>query len=188
MKKETIIKSIAIVFVGLFACTTVAVAARTAVFLANVQQTTVVGSCNSGTTASSTLFDIPNPFSSGSSTIMWFNLSGTQGATTTDIVVGTSTTSFVSQSATGVVATSTLKETYLGASVIATGTAFSLTAGATFSFNPGTYINNVLMVLGPTEHLLGMSTSTYGTARNGGTTTPTIQVPASCTYKAIIVQ
>lgn len=143
----------------------------------------VTGTC---ATASTTLFAIANPYSA-TSTATSIVLFGTQGATTTDMVVGTSTTAFVSGAATNV---STVNANFLALTSVATSTQFYFVSGDTkYSFNEGTttttggvpMVNQAKITLAPGESLVGYSTSTWSGSGNGNASIPSI--PTSCTYK-----
>lgn len=135
------------------------------------------------TGASSTVIAI-GPFTA-SSTITQLMLSGTQGATTSDIVVGTSTTPYVN-AGTG---TSTLAENVMGLFSVTNATQFFSIIGTTLgsskgytSASGGTYKTNAGIGIGVGDYLLVFSTSTNPT-NNGGTSATAVSVPASLTLK-----
>lgn len=146
---------------------------------------TAVGTCS---TASSTLFAVNPFFGQATSTVTFANIQGTQGATTTDILVGTSTTP--SAGPTVAVATSSVNRSLFGMMGVATSSNFDSYAGITAGDNgytvpsSGTYqASAVSIIVAPTEYVLGFSTSTNGGIRNGGTGATQVGVPSSCTYK-----
>lgn len=153
---------------------------------------TSVGACS---TASSTLFAVQNPFNgtngfANGTTTAYITLYGNQGATTTDILVGTSTVSAVAASG----ATSTLAETLVGAFGVPTSSPFYISSGNTNVFprasaltgSTNLYVNNSEIVVGVSQYLLGFSTSTYlGGANTGGNGAGQVSTPASCTYKIV---
>ncbi len=131
------------------------------------------GNCN---TASSTLFAVQSP-SGATSTASIIRVSGTGTTTAMDILIGTSTSPYMS---TGF-STSTLSENVLGVSAIASGAQFYSVAGQTIgpgtgynSASGGPYVTRAQVVVGPTEYLKGISTSTAPTA--GGA------IPSACFY------
>lgn len=140
------------------------------------------GSCS---TASSTIFAVQNPWSA-TSTVEYVSLVGTEGATTTDILVATSTTN---APATGLNSTSTLGANVINLAAITNGTNFSTLAGFTIGPGkgyaspksiPGSTSVGEFMV-GPSEYVLGFSTSTG--SGNGGLASNQLSIPASCTYE-----
>lgn len=141
------------------------------------------GTCS---TASSTVFAIDNPFGA-TSTLIFGNVYGQFGATSTDFVVGTSTAR-----AWPGLATSSASQALIGlASTSANGQFFS-TAGlrsgpGTGYSNPATgpYVTSPGIVVGPNEKILGFSTSTglHGALDGGNANASQLAVPASCTYK-----
>jgi len=156
--------------------------------------------------ATSTIFSIANPFIS-TSTVFAFELSGTMGATTSDIIVSTSTASAplgsVISTTTGTGVTQ-FWPNFLAVINIATSTAFQFTAGATkgVQYNtaylvptsgspfsvPGSSGTSTISVA-PGQFLVGMSTSTYGNdadgGRNGATGSGLTAIPSTCTYKVL---
>lgn len=152
--------------------------------------TYVTGSCNTGT---STLFAILNPFGA-TSTMTYGKISGLQGATTTDILVGTSTTPAPAANAANGVATSSVPAYIFGMFKVTASAKFYSVAGLTFGpaagsgnyHQPsgGTYpTSNARMMLGPNDYILGFSTSTAGGSTNGGVAASTVQIPSSCSYR-----
>lgn len=141
----------------------------------------VVGSCS---TASSTIFSNQNPWSA-TSTVSNFVIYGQVSATTTDIMVGTST----SMSAPGnpVTATTSISAAFFGMSNLTGGSQFFSQAGVTVGPNgnyakpnTGAYpTSNASVVIGPSEYIIGFATSTNLTNGNSATN---IIVPASCSY------
>lgn len=143
--------------------------------------------CSTGT---STIFAI-GPFTA-TSTLTQLIIRGTQGATTTDITIGTSTTPSIS-SGTSNAGTTTLQENLLGIASIATGTPFNAAAGVTMGssrgfnsaagtpFSGSAYRTTALAQFGVGDYILGFSTSTFIGGTTGGTTTATVATPASCT-------
>ena len=147
----------------------------------------VIGPC---ITSSSTIFAFQNPVAA-TSTLTLFNLWGTNGATSTDIVVATSTSQYVPATA----SVSNLGENILGMSTVGTSTQFYSVAGQ--SIGPGTgynsasgasYKTNMYTVLGPNEWVVGFASSTYTSSRAGALGAGLYSIPTSCVYKAIIVQ
>lgn len=143
---------------------------------------TVTGNCN---TASSTLFSLQPP-NNASSTLAFFKVTGTQGATTTDIVVATSSTPYTSGFTQ---ATSTLAENIMGLAGVAANSKFESVAGVLMGSAKGytspkgnTYATNAMVEVGPTDSVIAFSTTTN--VSGGG---PNIAIP-SCTYKAVWYQ
>jgi hypothetical protein len=176
---------VGIYFVGMVS------AARTAVSSPGMQ-IPISGVCNTATT---TLFNIPNPFAGypvSTSTVIFFELYGTNGATTTDIVVGTSTPAGLPISNTFA---SGLKEKLLALTNVATSSQFFAIAGQTlYSQNIGTTtdvrgvsVNQAATItLGPNDSLYGYATSSFTGSGNGGIGALTIPTVSSCFYKGII--
>lgn len=162
-------------------------AERVPILTPGISQIPTVGSCATGTT---TLFAIPNPHAA-TSTVFFGELYGTQGATTTDIVIGTSTAAGISLNNTFA---SGVKENYFALTKVATSSQFFAIAGQT-KYSPEiattTNANGVAVVqansitVGPNEMLFGYSTSTFSGSGNGNTTASTASAPSSCTYKFI---
>lgn len=180
MKIKSLLLIAVILLVG---STGVVLAERTAVITPGIQQLTVVGACfdNNNGVATTSLFAVNPFFGVGTSTVIYGNIYGTNDATTTDIAVGTSTTPalpFNSSSA-------TLKENYMFLSGVSTTSQFFLSAGLTKNISITSGVNAAGVVVGPTEYLLGYSTSTTAGKGNGGLTAGTVPAPASCTYKFI---
>lgn len=155
----------------------VALADRTAVNGGNSIMTSTP--CNA---ASSTLGFIQTPFTGATSTAENITIHGLQGATTTDMLIGTSTQpSWIGG------ATSTVAENVMGLFSVTAGTQFMSMAGAPLgpgtgytSPSGGTYKTNAAIVVGPNEGLLAIATTTNPSSKNG-TTTPTVAAPQSCT-------
>lgn len=133
------------------------------------------------TGASSTVIAL-GPFTA-SSTLTQLFVQGLQGATTTDIVVGTSTVP-------SVFASSTLAENVMGLFSVTNGTQFFSIAGDSLGSskgysNPagGTYKSNSSIGVGVGDYLLIFSTSTTVGVTNGGTGPTQVAVPASITLK-----
>lgn len=170
----------------------IAFAARTAVMTPGISQIPITGTCN---VASTTLFSIANPFAGTSfatSTVIYGEIYGTNGATTTDIVIGTSTAAGLPMTNTF---SSGLKANFLALSSVATSTQFFAIAGEIkYSFAQATTttalgaaaVQQPSIILGPTDVLYGYATSTYAGQGNGNTTAATAPTPSSCTYKFII--
>ena len=145
----------------------------------------VIGTCN---TASSTVFSIATP--AASSTLLYFQITGTQGATTTDFVIATSTVA--SPAYTTTTATSSLNENIMGINVAASAQ-FTSVAGVTLGgdanyTNPANktgFVSNAKVGLAPSTFIIGFSTST-APGGAGGRGAAQVAVPKSCTYKAII--
>lgn len=159
----------------------------------------VGGDCLTNTNlATSTLFAIQNP-AAATSTLIMLHIYGTQGATTTDFVVGTSTTPAPS---TLINATTTFpatgSSTYMGAFAVPTSSAYFLAGNETDNFahdaaitRVSNYTNQAIMTLGPTEYLIGISTSTFGggnAGRNGSLTSGLMGIPSTCHYSAEFVR
>lgn len=152
----------------------------------NVTMQPTIGTCS---TASSTIIAIANPFSA-TSTLYHFEIYGTMGATTSDIVVATSTTQYGGPYAS---ATSSLAENIMGLSAITANAQFFSVAGV--PIGPGTgyknpagaaaYTSNRSVVVGPSEYVLAVSTSTGITGGAGADVTGLRAIPSSCTYKAL---
>lgn len=157
---------------------------------------TLNGQCPTGANATSTIASIANPWAA-TSTLEYFSITGTQGATTTDIVVGTSTSTSVPSGLTNA-GTTTIAENIMGMTTIGTSTQFASLAG--FKLGPGTgytrpdgtapgaanaYLTNAQVMIGPLERVLVFSTSTYFDAQTGATGASQIAVPAACNWTAI---
>lgn len=144
------------------------------------------GNCS---TASSTIFAVQNPFGA-TSTLMLASIYGTEGATTTDILVGTSTTPAPAGLA---VSTSTVGKNIFGMFSVTASSKFFSVAGVTMgpgtgyvSPSGGTYpTSQVRIVVGPNEWIVGFSTSTAPSNGAGGLGVSQLGVPASCVYKFI---
>lgn len=144
----------------------------------------VTGTCN---TASSTIFAISNPFAA-TSTLVFAEIGGTQGATTTDIVVATSTTLYPARA--NATATSSLGANILNLAAISASTQFFATAGATLGSGSGFTnpkgivgsVSQVPIVLGPNETIVAVSSSTALTG-GGGYGATQVSVPSACVYK-----
>lgn len=146
----------------------------------------VTASCGqpSGTIASSTLFAIPNPWNA-TSTLSAVTLQGFNGATTTDFLVGTSTTPAPAGTA---VATSSVSASLIGLFNIAANSQFLTTAGVTLGTkgylppSSGTYPTSVgSVVVGPNDYIVGFATST-NPGGNGGLLGSSV---TSCGYTAV---
>lgn len=134
-------------------------------------------------TASSTVIAL-GPFTA-TSTLTDLFLQGIGGATTTDLLIATSTTP---SPAVALTATSTLGENVMGLAALPATAAFYSTAGDTIGpgkgyTNPagGPYKSVMPVVVGPGEYLLVFSTSTNPTS--GGTGAAQVSVPTSVTLK-----
>ena len=146
------------------------------------------GSFNTGT---STLFAVQNPLAA-TSTVTFAQIQGQNpSATSTDILIATSTTPSPAGLA---VATSSLNENIMGLFNTGAGKQFYSVAGATIGSNVGynnpaggTYRTTGTFVVGPNEYIIGFATSTNPVS-NGGTTTATLGIPTSGSYKFIWVQ
>lgn len=164
--------------VAILAVVTIANAERTSV--SSGSGVMVTTNCAAGT---STLAFIQSPFGAATSTVAMTIIRGTNGATTTDILIGTSTVPSLAIGA----ATSSLNQNVLGLFTVPTTTQFYSVAGQTIGPNAGynsasggTYRTNAMTVVGPTEGLLVFATSTYGGTRNGGTGASQVAIPSSC--------
>jgi len=142
----------------------------------------VVTACN---TASSTLAYIQTPFTGATSTVIFTEFTGVNSATTSDIVIATSTSQYAPASS----ATSTLAENVMGLASIAANAAIYSIAGQLMGpggyYNPAAtpatpYKTNTMTVVGPNQGLLAYSTST---AAAGG-----YAIPKSCSIETIWVQ
>jgi hypothetical protein len=147
----------------------------------------VKGSCN---TASSTILAIANPWQA-TSTLVHFSILGTMGATTTDLVVATST--IASPAYTTTTATSSLGENILGAQIAANAQFFSV-AGVSLGAGTGYtnptlngFVSNRAVGIGPSEYVIGFATSTAA-AGAGGRGAGQVSVPSSCTYEAVFIR
>ncbi len=142
-------------------------------------------------TSTSTIFAATNPFSATSTAAV--TLWGTQGATTTDILVGTSTNA---TAGTGLaVATSSVNASLIGAFNVSTSSQFYFVSGITnvsstggfTAANSGTYPTSMATILvAPGGSIVGFSTSTWGgqtAGVNGATGSGKLGVPSSCNYK-----
>lgn len=150
----------------------------------------VTGQCFGGQSAvaaaTSTLFSIQNP-TGATSTLVLATLYGRNGATTTDILVGTSTTPNPAGAA---VATSSLVSNIIAMFSVTNGTAFNTTAGVTMgpgtgyrAPSSGTYpTSQSRIVVGPSEWIVGFSTSTSPT-NNGALGATQLGLPLDCTYR-----
>lgn len=181
-----ILGTLVAIFVAVLAVTSLAHAERTSV--SSGSGIMVTTPCAAGT---SSLAFIQSPFVGATSTVTFFKITGTNGATSTDILVGTST---VSALATGA-ATSSLSENVLGMFNVPTSTQFLSVAGSTIgpsagynSASGGTYRTNAYTTIAPNEGLLVFATSTFGGTRNGGTGASQVAIPASCTIESIWYQ
>lgn len=143
------------------------------------------GTCNTGTT---TLFAIQNPWSA-TSTVTYASIYGTNGATSTDILVSTSTLASPSSIAT---ATSSLTSSLFGIYNLAANKYFFSVAGVVVGDQagyvqpisgtyPSTNLNSGRLVVGPNQYILGFATSTNPVG-NGGTSATSVSIP-SCSYK-----
>ncbi len=153
------------------------------------------GTCS---TASTTLFAVQNPYAA-SSTITVAELFGTQGATTTDIVIATSTTQYsgLDSAIYNAFASSSASINYKTANFVSltsipTTTVFYASSvnnrsGTLFASTTNYYgtstINNAEITVGPSEYVIGYSTSTTAGLGNGNTVSGTQPIPSSCTYK-----
>lgn len=143
-----------------------------------------------GTIASSTLFSVQNPFNA-TSTLTFASISGIQGATTTDILVGTSTTAAPLGLSVNSTTTALVGQNTFAMYSVTAGSRFFSSAGVTMgpgtgykAPSGGTYpTSQAEIVMGPSEYLVGFSTSTLGGATNGGLGATQIAVPASCAYE-----
>ena len=141
-------------------------------------------------TSSSTIFAVQNPLAA-TSTVTFAQISGQNGATSTDIMIATSTT----PSPAGLsVSTSTLNENIMGLFNTGAGKQFYSVAGASIGSNVGynnpagdTYKTTGTFVVGPNEWVIGFATSTNPSG-NGGLGIGSLGVPTSGTYKLIWVQ
>lgn len=108
--------------------------------------------------ATTTIFAVSNPFSA-TSTVLCPVIQGQNGTTTIDILVGTSTSS------SGLTKNSSVSATLLNITTIATSTKFFASSGVTVG--PGTGFNSAgsgtfqTIVVGPSEYLVGLATSSY---------------------------
>lgn len=139
----------------------------------------VVESANYGNCAdqSTTLFAVQNPNSS-TSTARVVRLNGQQGTTSTDFLVGTSTT------ATAPVNANLSSPSGLAARIVATSTQFFLASGVTG--NDTNAATGATFAVGPGQYVLGQATSSYSGSSatgNGGITNPTNTL--SCSYEII---
>lgn len=138
-----------------------------------------VGTCADGST---TLFGLANPFSA-TSTAQLVALSGTDGTTTIDILVGTSTI------ATAPAGSNLASPTLLKATLIATSTPFYTSSGVavgpgTGYTEPGT--TNYTIAVGPSEYLVGQATSSYpGASATGVSGITNAANTFNCTYKVL---
>lgn len=144
----------------------------------------MTGQATSCITSSSTVFAIQNPFAA-TSTLVVDSFSGTMGATTSDMLVATSTTP---APATGLSATSSLGANIFQIAAVAANTKFYSVAGVTIGPGKG-YTNPKgipgsnsfqTIVVGPSEWVIGFSTSTG--SGSGGTASGQVSVPSSCTF------
>ena len=150
------------------------------------EETQSIGSCS---TASSTIIAVLNPFAA-TTTLANFTIVGTMGATTSDIVVATSTTAFGGPYAT---ATSSVKANIMGLAGVLANSQFYSVAGANLGpgtgyTNPATaagMVTNTQVVVGPTEYVIAVSTSTGITGGAGANATGLRAIPSSCTYKML---
>lgn len=133
------------------------------------------------TGASSTVIAI-GPFTA-SSTLTQLFAQGMQGATTTDIVIGTSTVP-------SVFASSTLAENIAGLFSVTASTQFFSVAGDLLGSSKGytspaggTYKTNGSVGIGIGDYILIFSTSTAVGVTNGGTGPTQVAVPSSITLK-----
>lgn len=155
----------------------------------------IVTSNGTCTVSTSTLVSIQNPFGA-TSTLEYFSIWGTNGATTTDILGATSTGP--SPATVVVTATSSLGEHGFGLNAVSTSSQFYTVIGNKYGPNGGynnpygtvptgafAYDSNSELVVGPSEYFIVFSTSTSPGKGNGQTGTGFISVPTSCTYKSI---
>lgn len=130
-------------------------------------------------TATSTMFSLKNPFNA-TSTLVFAAVSGTNGATTTDFLVGTSTSANPAGTA---VSTSTLKYNVFGLQGITAGAKFDAVAGVMSAFTPPSSTpyptSQENIIVKPNEYVLGFATSTTP-AGNGGIASHSLSIPASC--------
>jgi hypothetical protein len=149
-----------------------------------VQTNVSILPCNTGT---STLFSVQPP-SGATSTVTMLSITGLQGATTTDIVVATSTV--ISPALTTSTATSSLNANILNLAAVSANSQFRSVAGVTVGSGLG-YTNpkgipssasNLSFDVGPNDYLLGFSTSTAATG-SGGRGAAQVSIPKSCTVK-----
>lgn len=140
-----------------------------------------VTACN---IASSTMAFVQSPFGAATSTATLVEVKGTNAATSTDILIATSTTSAPAGLA---VATSSVHESIMGLFAVPANAQFYSVAGQSIGpsagynvANGGTYQTHTYTVVGPNEGILLFSTSTNPTG-NGGLTASTLGVPSSCT-------
>jgi hypothetical protein len=153
-----------------------------------VQSFTSTASCITGT---STVFSIRNPLNA-TSTLAYASIRGLNGATTTDIIVGTSTTPAPAGTA---VATTSIVGNIFGLYSIAANATFSSVAGVTMgpgtgykAPSAGTYpTSQSRVVIGPGEYVIGFSTSTNPT-NNGGITASTLSLPVSCLFDYVFIK
>lgn len=141
------------------------------------------GSCS---TASSTIFSVPNPFLA-TSTLTYGEVYGTNGATTTDLLVATSSTPYITNAAQ--TATSSIGANIMNLAAVTALSQFFSVIGITLG-PAGGYKNSKgipssvsgSVVVGPGDSVVGFSTSTAPTG-SGGQAAGQISVPTSCTYK-----
>lgn len=129
------------------------------------------GTCADATT---TLFALTPPFSSGTSTARVTKITGQNGTTSVDIMVGTSTTAYVPY-------LSNLSTALLTADEVATGTQFYLASGAVSN---GAIANtgSAFIVVGPGQKLVAQATSSTAanSVGNSGVINPANSF--ACTY------
>lgn len=135
-----------------------------------IDQVPSIGSCASAT---STAFDIVNPFNATATAQVVSVVTASQ-ATSTTFYIGTTTL------ASGLASTN-ISPSLANAALVATGTQSYMASGATSDLGSGQISSGVntvsKIVVGPTENVAMYATSTYG---NAGALNYT---PTSCSYK-----